>query len=595
MALYNVVTGYGAKGDGSTDDATAINAAVSAASAAGGGIVYFPEATYIVGAPIVLQSNVILLGDGYGSCIKLKNSTISDVVTSAATSIATMITNAGVENLHIDGNKANQTTGNDNQNYGISLLGANRCWVDNCFIHDVKRSAIYFAGSRNRASFNVINDIGTVGSAGSTVIGRSGIVFDQYINAGTVNPFRSRAIGNEIDTTLEHGIKVYPNGDGSVLEGNTITGWGYVGIWMEDASECAVNSNTIRDGKSYGILFGNTSVGRNNSCTGNNVARVLTSAAGINVGIGVGISFETQTGGSIVGGAIVACDAAGVYVSNSNGVGVSSVTVDACGASGSTGGITLYQSVNCNIRGNTSRNNGTTGSRGAGLQMWDSGTANTGHIIDGNNFYDTAAGASKKQNYGIQGQNGTDSCFIGDNNLVGNFTAEMTMTGTSHKLSPVTKVLAADQSNSTTTPTKVTGLDTPTQLGTYQFKYMIRYQAAATTTGVKFDVNHSGTVTAFVWNQHFADVVGTASSATPDQDSVLAAATVYGVFASRAKGTAGRGVTLSVDTANADMLMIIEGMFTASVAGDLQLYHGSEVAFASTVGSGSSLVLTKVF
>lgn len=155
------------------------------------------------------------------------------------------------------------------------------------------------------------------------------------------------------------------------------------------------------------------------------------------------------------------------------------------------------------------------------------------------------------------------------------------------------KALSADQSNSTVTPTKVTGLDTTTGTGTFIFRYYIRYQSAATTTGVRFDVNHSGTVTSFVWNQRQVDVSATAATAAPDQDNVQAASAVMGAFASRAKGTAGRGTTLSVDTANADMLTIIEGLMVVTVSGDLQLYHGSEVAAQSTVKAGTSLILTR--
>ena len=154
--------------------------------------------------------------------------------------------------------------------------------------------------------------------------------------------------------------------------------------------------------------------------------------------------------------------------------------------------------------------------------------------------------------------------------------------------------LSGDQSNSTTTPTEVTGLSiAPTGTGTFVFDYYILYQAAAATTGVKFDVNHTGTVTAFVWNQMFVGLIATAADANPDQDGILAAANVYNSFSSRGKGTAGRGVTLSVDTAAADMLMRIEGLMIVTVDGDLELWHGSEVAAQSTVKAGSSLVLVK--
>jgi len=49
----------GAKGDGATLDTAAINRAIDAANAAGGGTVYFPPGTYVSGS-IHLKSNVTL-------------------------------------------------------------------------------------------------------------------------------------------------------------------------------------------------------------------------------------------------------------------------------------------------------------------------------------------------------------------------------------------------------------------------------------------------------------------------------------------------------------------------------------------------------
>jgi hypothetical protein len=157
----------------------------------------------------------------------------------------------------------------------------------------------------------------------------------------------------------------------------------------------------------------------------------------------------------------------------------------------------------------------------------------------------------------------------------------------------VVKSLLADQSNSTVTPTEVTGLTLAVGPGTYAFDYYIRYQAAAATTGIRLDVNHTGTVTAFIWNQYWVGSLNTTSSDAPDQDMIAALGGVMSAFASRAKGTAGRGTTLSVDTAGGDMLMRIEGMMIVTVAGNLALWHGSEVAAASTIKAGTSLVLIK--
>lgn len=153
------------------------------------------------------------------------------------------------------------------------------------------------------------------------------------------------------------------------------------------------------------------------------------------------------------------------------------------------------------------------------------------------------------------------------------------------------KRLSSTVNSTSVTPAKVTGLDLTTGVGTFIFEYFIRWQAATATTGIKFDVNHSGTVTSFVWNQRYVDTSATAATAVPDQDAVGAAAQVMGAFASRAKGTAGRGVLLSADTAASDMLTIIEGLAVVTVTGDLQLYHGAEVAAAGNVSVMQDSVL----
>lgn len=63
--VYNVRNPtYGATGDGATDDTAAITAAVTAANAAGGGIVWFPEGTYRTTSAITVSDKVSLAGPG---------------------------------------------------------------------------------------------------------------------------------------------------------------------------------------------------------------------------------------------------------------------------------------------------------------------------------------------------------------------------------------------------------------------------------------------------------------------------------------------------------------------------------------------------
>ena len=74
IPAYDVRT-YGAKGDGTTVDTKAINAAIEAAASAGGGTVYFPPGTYLSGS-IRLKSNLTLYLEA-GSVIEAANEKVT--------------------------------------------------------------------------------------------------------------------------------------------------------------------------------------------------------------------------------------------------------------------------------------------------------------------------------------------------------------------------------------------------------------------------------------------------------------------------------------------------------------------------------------
>ncbi|MCP4366334.1 MAG: hypothetical protein GY800_13705 [Planctomycetes bacterium] len=65
-AMFYDVTDYGATGNGSTDDSTAVTAAITAAKAAGGGTVFFPAGVYVMEG-IGLSDGVHILGAGVGN------------------------------------------------------------------------------------------------------------------------------------------------------------------------------------------------------------------------------------------------------------------------------------------------------------------------------------------------------------------------------------------------------------------------------------------------------------------------------------------------------------------------------------------------
>jgi hypothetical protein len=72
------VSPYGAAGDGVTDDTLAIQAAITAANASGGGVVFFPPGTYIVSS-LTIPATISLQGCGNGKSI-LQTSSATEVL-----------------------------------------------------------------------------------------------------------------------------------------------------------------------------------------------------------------------------------------------------------------------------------------------------------------------------------------------------------------------------------------------------------------------------------------------------------------------------------------------------------------------------------
>jgi hypothetical protein len=158
----------------------------------------------------------------------------------------------------------------------------------------------------------------------------------------------------------------------------------------------------------------------------------------------------------------------------------------------------------------------------------------------------------------------------------------------------VVNISSDNAANATTTFAVVSGLNKSLDPGTYVFQYFVRYQAAATTTGVKFATEFGGTSTVFMSQMRFITTGGAAATAAASQNINTATGNIMEGFSKRTQGAAlAIGTTVSVDAANSDMMMIIEGLVVVTVAGFLRLYHASEVAASSTVKAGSSLIVTQ--
>jgi hypothetical protein len=151
----------------------------------------------------------------------------------------------------------------------------------------------------------------------------------------------------------------------------------------------------------------------------------------------------------------------------------------------------------------------------------------------------------------------------------------------------------ATQSHTSTTP-DVDLTTTGVGAGTWYFKYVIIFKSAATTTGVKLAVNHTGTTGTFVMTGSFPSTGGAAATGVHDQIANSATAGLMEVFAERVKNTSSRA-TVGVDVANSNGMIVVKGTIIVTVSGSLELKIGTEVASSAiTTQIGTLMELHKI-
>jgi len=127
MKIVNVQA-YEAVGDGTTDDTSAIQAAIDAAGAAGGGFVFFPPGVYITTATITVnEDNVRLIGSGEGACI-IRSTVAGEIIYFNSDYVSVSQLNSSIESLTIEGDATNTTVG----------IKMDHCVNEGVYIRDVK-------------------------------------------------------------------------------------------------------------------------------------------------------------------------------------------------------------------------------------------------------------------------------------------------------------------------------------------------------------------------------------------------------------------------------------------------------------------------
>ncbi|MDQ2941293.1 MAG: right-handed parallel beta-helix repeat-containing protein [Chloroflexota bacterium] len=143
------VIDFGARGDGATDDARAIQAALDAAARAGGGTVLLPAGTYQIGTLLYYPSNITIQGAG-SAVTTIRNTTTrggNQLMLVPAFAGSGYVGMANVTIADLTFNQRADAYGEQNDQYVLSVDGTTNSLVTRCVFTNVQTLAIW-SGSR---------------------------------------------------------------------------------------------------------------------------------------------------------------------------------------------------------------------------------------------------------------------------------------------------------------------------------------------------------------------------------------------------------------------------------------------------------------
>ncbi len=392
--VFNVKR-YGAKGDGVTNDTAAIQATVAASA---GADIVFPPGTYLVSSTVGLFTAGTRVF-GYGAKIKRKDGTCT--THSPATSSYSYgfspnngqmfhIDVAGVEfyGLEIDGNKLNNISTSNDQGDGFELVGATRCVVEDCYIHDIFRDAITL-GSVSDDNTIHNNRIFNVGYS-SSVNGGNGVA----ITSGSRNIISNNHIkGDSANATqATSGIDIEPNAGTDVCTGNVIIGNTIDFVRLGQGMACYTSDANGPSYPSFGNIYkGNTVYASDSSKAGDYAFQGRNCSALIFEGnfLRHGATFCARIGGAYT----KECKITGNFFKDSSGAGLQMPdSIQDCEVHGNHSinnaqeGFTFNGGNRLSLKGNSAIGNGTASTVGTQYHGFVlSGHANC--IIEGNSAY----------------------------------------------------------------------------------------------------------------------------------------------------------------------------------------------------------------
>ena len=286
---------YGAAGNGSTDDTTAVQNAINGVSATGGGTLFFPAGTYKISSALSVPNGVSLLGVGQNVSVINQTSTTANAITYNPSTLNYV----SIENLSITGPGSGS---------GIGILveangGATN--VNSCSFQDVTIAGFGSHGlelvTGVGCSLNTVN-VSSVGGHGIFLSGGTGNTLTNCFVTGGASTQQGFQLTNVNYTTL-NGCKAFSCGGGYTISGgsaNAITGCGadtIVAANGQDGSGFKISGGTVH---TIDSCYSNVNKAKAFYATGSTVAATIESIQENAPGGGATASIQVDSGSTAV-------------------------------------------------------------------------------------------------------------------------------------------------------------------------------------------------------------------------------------------------------------------------------------------------------
>jgi len=234
--ITNPAYAGGAACDNSTDDQAAIQAAIDAANAAGGGIVQFPCNATCVSSTLTYKSNVHIKGCGWNSV--LKEATDDAVSNYFLTNVTSGTDNFTMSDLKLDGNSSNQASYGDVAAFKVgNLTGDNDDMkISNVWFDDFGYRGIRVVGSSANTNRMIVeNSLFT--NIGAAKNGGYGLVFNQNCIGCQVKGNHFKTLGNGAGGNDSNCLWIGEDSNFTEVTGNVCEDFNRIGMefWSTDA------------------------------------------------------------------------------------------------------------------------------------------------------------------------------------------------------------------------------------------------------------------------------------------------------------------------------------------------------------------------